>query len=210
VANAYYKKLTAGLIAAWFLFSLSASARHVFENDSARPPLALGLAVLIPIGLFAVWWAASPGFREFALSLNPRTLTVAQSWRIAGYVFLVLQTYGILPAVFAQSAGWGDIAIGATAILVATRLASPDHRRAFIVWQVLGMLDLVNAVTVGTTVGLINPRGIPTTPLTVLPLSLIPAFAVPLFFILHIICIAQARRWPARSYSPVALASSRA
>jgi hypothetical protein len=31
--------------------------------------------------------------------------------------------------------------------------------------------------------------------MTVLPLSLIPTFAVPLFLILHIICIAQARQW---------------
>jgi hypothetical protein len=31
--------------------------------------------------------------------------------------------------------------------------------------------------------------------MTVLPLSLIPTFAVPLLFILHVICIAQARRW---------------
>ena len=31
--------------------------------------------------------------------------------------------------------------------------------------------------------------------MTALPLSLIPTFAVPLFFILHVICIAQATRW---------------
>ena len=31
--------------------------------------------------------------------------------------------------------------------------------------------------------------------MTVLPLSLIPTFLVPLFFILHLICIAQARAW---------------
>jgi hypothetical protein len=28
-----------------------------------------------------------------------------------------------------------------------------------------------------------------------LPMSLIPTFGVPIFFILHIICIAQALRW---------------
>ena len=209
MANAHYRKLSAGLIGAWFIFSLSASALHVFKNDSGRPPLALGLAVSIPIVLFAFWWAASAGFRQFALSLNPRALTVAQAWRIGGFVFLVLQTYGILPAVFALPAGWGDIAIGATAILVATKLARPDHRTGFIVWQVLGISDLVTAVTLGTTAGLINPSGIPTAPLTMLPLSLIPTFAVPLLAILHIICIAQAKRWPVRSYSGIGLASSR-
>ena len=37
--------------------------------------------------------------------------------------------------------------------------------------------------------------------MTVLPLSLIPTFAVPLFIILHIICVAQARLWTMRTYS---------
>jgi hypothetical protein len=31
--------------------------------------------------------------------------------------------------------------------------------------------------------------------MTALPMSLIPTFAVPLLFLLHIICIAQARGW---------------
>lgn len=45
-------------------------------------------------------------------------------------------------------------------------------------------------------------NGIATTPMTVLPLSLIPTFGVPLFLILHIICIAQAWRWPEREVEP--------
>jgi hypothetical protein len=51
------------------------------------------------------------------------------------------------------------------------------------------------AVTLGATAALVNPNGIPTSPMTVLPMSLIPTFAVPLLFLLHIICIAQARGW---------------
>jgi len=60
------------------------------------------------------------------------------------------------------------------------------------------MVDLVTAVTLGATAGLINPQGVPTALMTVLPLSVIPTFLVPLFMMLHIICIAQARRWKAR------------
>jgi hypothetical protein len=43
--------------------------------------------------------------------------------------------------------------------------------------------------------------------MTVLPLSLIPGFLVPLFLILHIICIAQARRWPAEQPQHIAKAT---
>ena len=85
--------------------------------------------------------------------------------------------------------------IGVTASLAAWKLADPDHRNGFILWQVLGILDLVNAVGVGTTAGLLSPQGPAMAPMTVLPLSLVPTFLVPLFLILHVICIAQARSW---------------
>ena len=201
MTNAQYGRLTAGLIGAWLLISLSASALKVFENSSARPPILLGLAVLTPILLFSVWYAASAGFRQFALTLNPRALTIVQTWRIGGFVFLVLHAHGILPGIFVLPAGWGDMAIGATAPLVALKLAHSDHRRGFVLWQALGMLDLVMAVSLGTLAGLMSPDGITTAAMTVLPLSLIPTFAVPLLIILHVICIAQARRWSERKYS---------
>jgi hypothetical protein len=200
MANATYGKLAAGLIGAWFLLAFSASALRVFENYSARPQPWLGLAVLTPIVLFALWYATSPGFRRFALTLNPRTLTIVQSWRIGGFMFLVLHAHGILPGIFALPAGWGDIAIGATAPLVAMKLAHTDRRKSFIFWQILGILDLVMAVSLGTLARLISPRGIAAGAMTVLPLSLIPTFAVPLLIILHVICIAQAGRWPEENH----------
>ncbi len=209
MTNATYGKLTAGLIAAWFTFSLSASALHLFSTDPSRPPLPLLLAVVIPILLFFLWYRSSRSFREFVLSLSPRTLTIVQAWRIAGFVFLVSYAYGILPGVFALPAGWGDIVIGATAFSVGMKLASPSHKNSFILWQWLGIADLVAAVSLGALARFIGPQGstnlngITTAPMAVLPLSLIPTFAVPLMLILHIICIAQARRWSKQAYSGV-------
>jgi len=194
--NPIYRRVTACLIAVWFVFALSASALHVFKTDLL--PVALGLAVTIPIVAFLLWFATSAAFRQFALSLNPRTLTFVQSWRIAGFTFLVLYAAGILPGVFALPAGGGDIAIGATAPLVAVKLANFNHRRGFIFWQILGISDLVMAVTLGTIARLISPDGVGTGVMTVLPLSLIPTFAVPLLIMLHVICIAQARQWTER------------
>ena len=191
-----YGKLAVGIIAAWFVFALSASAAHVFKQSSAAPPIALGLSVLIPVVVFWIWFRTSVGFREFALSLDPRVLTIVQSWRIAGFVFVVLYVYGILPGIFANPAGWGDIAIGLTAPWVAMKLAEPGHRKGFIVWNALGILDLVVAVTTGTTSRLVHPHGLAADAMTVLPLSIVPTFLVPLFLIMHIIVIAQARRWP--------------
>jgi hypothetical protein len=201
--NASYGRLAGGLVAAWFIFALSASALHLFKTDPDVPPLAMGLAVLIPLVVFLLWFATSAGFREFALSLNPGVLTFVQSWRIAGVAFLALYTVGLLPGVFALPAGWGDIVIGATAPLAALKLTNFNRQRGFIFWQILGIFDLVTAVAVGTTARWISPNEVGTGLMTVLPLSLIPTFAVPLLTMLHIICIAQARRWRAGAYSHV-------
>jgi hypothetical protein len=193
--NASYGKLTAGILAAWFVFAVSASSLNLFKTDPGLPPIAVGLASLIPVVVFLLWFATSRGFREYAFSLSPRTLTFVQSWRIVGFTFLVLYATGILPGNFALPAGWGDIAIGATAPLVATWLVSFDRRGSFILWQIAGIFDLVSAVTLGALNSILGTHGVTTAVMAVLPLSLIPTFAVPLFIMLHIICIAQARHW---------------
>ncbi|MGA8273252.1 MAG: hypothetical protein WB919_16940 [Candidatus Sulfotelmatobacter sp.] len=203
MSNANYGRLSAGLIAGWFVIALSASALHLFKTDPNLPPLALGLAVLIPIVLFLVGFATWEGFRQFATSLNPRTLTSIHSWRIMGFTFLVLYSAGILPGVFALPAGLGDITIGMTAPLVALKLANIGQRRSFIFWQILGIADLVIAITLGTTASLISPHGVTTQAMSVLPMSLIPTFAVPLLIMLHVICIVQATKWKKQADSSV-------
>ena len=191
-----YGRLTAGLIAVWFVFSLAASALHLFSANPGAPPRPLLLAVGIPIALFVLWYRTSSSFRDFVLSLNPSTLTIVQAWRTAGFAFLVLYTYHILPGLLALPAGWGDMFIGVTAVPVALKLANAEYRKSFIVWQLLGMTDLVTALSTGAVAQFVEPHGVSTAPMTVLPMSLIPTFAVPLLMILHIISIAQAARWP--------------
>ncbi len=210
--NSKYAKFVAGILAAWFIFSLTASALRVFEAGSQGPAIGVGLAAFMPPLVFLVWFGISPRLRQFVFSLNPRTLTLAQAWRVNGWIFLVLAAFGMLPGIFAQPAGWGDIAIGATAPLVAWKLATASHRTGFIVWQVLGIADLLMAVTLGASAALIDPSSVSTGIMTVLPLSLVPTFLVPLFLIFHIICISQARLWHASqtSHSKDELASSRA
>ncbi len=208
MTDAGYRKLIPWLIGAWFLFALVASAVHLFYTGPDGPPVALGLAALVPVAAVWIWAAASRSFRQFLLGLNPHSLTLIHSWRIVGYAFLVLYTYAILPGVFALSAGWGDIAIGATAPFVAASLVRFDRRKSFILWQALGITDLVMALTLAASARWISPHAAATTPMTLLPLSLIPTFAVPLLLILHGICIAQARRWNASSHADARVATS--
>jgi hypothetical protein len=192
-------KITAGLLTVWFVAAFWASAQHLFVNPTARFGAGIAVAALAPMIVFSLWFAASQGFRNFALSLNPRALTAVQAWRIIGFTFVLLEARNELPAVFALSAGYGDMFIGATAGFAAWKLAEPAHRGNFIFWQVLGILDLVTAVSLGTTAPLLEPHGPSMLAMTALPLSLIPTFLVPLFLMLHVICIVQARKWKTAS-----------
>ena len=206
--NAKYSRLTAVLLIVWLAISIAASKLLIFHAGSkysARLPIPLGLAVLLPIAFFLLWFRASQRFRQFVLSLNPTALTIAETWRIGGITFVILQVFHILPGVFAQPAGWGDFFIGLTAPFVALYLARPDHKNIFIAWNIAGMVDLVNAIILGvlssTAVGVLRPS-VSTDAMTVLPLSLIPTFAVPLLFIVHIILIAQAMGWQGQTANP--------
>jgi hypothetical protein len=199
MTNASYRKLTLGLLGVWLISSVAAAALNVYESDSDLVALPILAAAGGPIAIFVLWYTISPGFRRFMASLSPRTLTLAQTWRINGFVFLVMSAFGALPALFALPAGLGDMAVGATAPWIASRLGRHD-RRGFLLWHVLGILDLVMAVTLGATARLISPAGPAMSAMTVLPLSLIPTFFVPLLFILHLISIAQALHGPAPEY----------
>ena len=191
------RNLTAAVIAVWFLFAVTGSLLGVFDSEP-RPPLTLGLAAVVPVGVFAVLYLTSVKFQEFVQSLDLRVLTLAQTWRVGGIVFLILHHQGALPGVFAVPAGWGDFAIGITAPIVAWYWRRPFPSKTFIVWNVLGSADLVLAVILGvlasrTPVGILA-GDVTTRLMGQFPLSLIPTFFVPLLLILHLISLSRVRK----------------
>ncbi len=189
-----YGVVTAVVVALWFVLAFSAAAFGVLQNAYQMIGVPVALFAGVPLLLFAVLLAGSARFRRFALAADPRVLTFLQSWRIIGFTFVLLQARELLPAIFALPAGYGDMAIGFTAPIVALLLARPAQARGFILWNALGMLDLVAAVSLGVTARLFTAS--PTMlPMTVLPLSLMPTFLVPLFFMLHVIGVVKAAGW---------------
>src|SRR5437879_8026284 len=121
-ANRNYAKLVLAILAVWLGIAIAASRLLVFHAGSTyafQPPVPLGLAVTLPILVFVLWYATSPGFREFVLSLNPKNLAIVQTWRIVGMRFVVVYVYGILGGVFALAAGWGVLGIGIMAPFLA-------------------------------------------------------------------------------------------
>jgi hypothetical protein len=64
-------------------------------------------------------------------------------------------------------------------------------------WNVLGILDLVIAISIGTLSALFAsgaPGQISTAPMSTLPLLLVPAFLVPIFLMLHTAALMQSRQ----------------
>ena len=194
--NDRVKTMTVAIISLWFLLALSCSLLGVFDSKQ-RLPIPLGAAAILPVVVFAIWYLRSAEFRQFVLAANLRVLTLAQTWRVGGVVFLILHREGLLPGVFALPAGWGDIAIGATAPLVAWAISAKKNfpKEIFVSWNVLGMLDLVMAVTLGILASA-SPLGILAGEITTqvmgtFPLSLIPTFFVPLLIIFHFIALGR-------------------
>jgi hypothetical protein len=210
--NGRVKALLVAILPVWFLLALGGSLLGVFDSQH-RPPIPLGAAAFLPVVAFAIWYLRSAEFRQFVLAADLRILTLAQTWRVGGVVFLILYHQGVLPGIFALPAGWGDIAIGATAPLVAWAISSKTNfpKRMFVVWNVLGMLDLVMAVTLGILASA-SPLGILAGEITTqvmgtFPLSLIPTFFVPLLIILHLIALGRVRSENARHRSAASSSS---
>jgi glutamine cyclotransferase len=188
------------VLTVWFALVVLLGAVGAFVRPPEIPPVPIPLGAALPLIVFAAAYLGSSAFRAWILAADLRLLTAIQAWRAGGLGFLALHTHGILPGLFAWPAGLGDIAIGLTAPWVAlalTRRPGFVASRPFVVWNLLGILDLVVAVSTGAlssgfVAGLTG--NVTTAPMARLPLVLIPAYLVPLFVMLHAVALLQARQ----------------
>src|SRR5262249_50029199 len=130
--------LVAVLFLAWLALVVVLGAHGVFVAPRGAPPLALLIGLMAPLSLFLVGYRVIPSLREFVLSADLRLIVGIQAWRWAGFGFLTLYTYGVLPGIFAWPAGLGDMAIGLTApfVLVAlVRRPGFAAGKSFVVWN---------------------------------------------------------------------------
>lgn len=187
------------VLVAWLVLVSALAANGAFLGTPGAPPLALLGAFTLPLAAFYAAYRLSTPFRTFALRIEPRVLLGMQAWRFAGFVFLALAAHSIVPGLFAWPAGLGDMAIGLTApwmVSIANR--RPDFTRsgAFVVWNLLGVLDLVVAVALGAMGSFLLADGahaVTTVPMATMPLILIPSYFVPLFLMMHFVALAQVR-----------------
>lgn len=189
----------AALLLAWFVVAVVPSRAGFYHAAVPGVPRIL-YGLLGPAGLvFLLFWSW-PLLRR-AIEVVPQEWIVGvQFYRVLGVVFLVLYAMGQLPGAFALPAGLGDIAVGLAAPAVGLAYARSPREQAgrLRVWNFLGLLDLVVAVTTGF---LTSPSRFqmlsldkPNELVSAFPLVLIPVFLVPLSVLLHFASLWKLRR----------------
>jgi len=188
------------ILALWLGLVFLLGSQGAFIGSPGSPPLPIFFGLATPLVLFFGAYFRLSAFREFILGADIRLVTAMQGWRWAGLGFLSLYAHGVLPALFALPAGLGDMAIGLTApwmVVGLIRRQSFVTSRRYVVWNLLGILDLTVAVSLGVICsGFFSGLAVnvTTSAMGQLPLVLIPAYLVPLFIMLHFTALTQVRR----------------
>src|SRR6266851_1136293 len=191
-----YVTVGALVLAAWFGVSTAIAAAGGFNpavtGKFAAPLLAVTLSLPVAVGVIV--GLTSSAIRQLIsqTSIQPGVIAVNALRVIPGSAFVVLGLLGVLPAIFAVPAGVGDVLVGSGALLAYRWVSSGRWGRALI-WNVLGLVDFVNAAALGlaTTPGPLH--ALQTNPTSVLfwmqPLAIVPIFMVPIYVLLHLVSL---------------------
>ena len=184
----------------WLLIATAFGAAGVMRSlPPAVTPLALlGLTAIV----LAVAWRRA-GFQAWLSTLDERWLVALHLTRFVGFYFLYLYGNGQLPYAFAVPAGWGDIAVASLAaiLLVAGPPRDARRRAAYIMWNVLGLVDILFVVATAGRLVLADPLSMAA--LRGLPLSLLPTFLVPLLIASHVVLGVRLLRHDAARHGPL-------
>jgi len=173
------------ILTIWFCLAVGFGLTGLFEQASAWA-VALTVWSLTILLLVSCW--KIPAIRQWAKDVALSRLIALHLSRFVGIYFLLLCWRGGLSCAFGTLAGWGDVsvAIGAVILLLWPR-AAPKRLplRLTLVWNILGLLDIVLVVITAFRVGLDDWQGMAA--LRILPLMLLPTFLVPLIIVSHIL-----------------------
>jgi len=185
------------LLVAWFAAALALSWSGFFQGTPTRlPTIPFGLFIPIAAGVLLFWrW---PLLRRVIDVVQQSWLVGIQVYRVEGLIFLTLYAGGLLPGAFALPAGVGDAIVGLLAPVVAIAYARGSRPGLVRAWSLLGLTDLVVAVTTGF---LTSPSPVqllafdrPNELSSAFPLALIPVFLVPLSVLLHLASLQKLRQ----------------
>src|SRR5438067_641378 len=108
----------AGLV--WLLIAIALGATGALRH--IRPPAPQLIIIGLVIALLGAY-AINARFREWLWELDLRAVIALHLTRFVGFYFLYLYRKGQLPGAFAIPAGWGDIVIATSALVLMIALA---------------------------------------------------------------------------------------
>jgi hypothetical protein len=192
--------LSTAVALAVFYIAAVLPARSGFYHFSASRIPTIQYGLLSPIAIVVLLFVGWRPFRRLVEAVPQQWIVGLQLYRAEGAIFLVLLAMGRLPREFALPAGVGDVVVGLCAPLVATAVVRKwRHATTLVrVWNLLGLLDLVVAVTMGM---LTSPSPIhlltvdrPNELISQYPLVMVPVFLVPLAILLHLASLQKLRQ----------------
>ena len=194
------KRAAFAAAAAWGGLIVAVAALGGFAPGATGPVPAALFAFAGLLALLFGGWFLFPRFRSALLSVPLPALVGLNAGRLGGVFFLILAADGRLSAPFAPVAGAGDILVGALAIPLATMAAAAASAPPgwLGVWNALGALDLIVAVSLGVLSAPGTPfrvftEGPGTAAMTTLPWIIVPAILVPLYLLIHLTIAAKLR-----------------
>jgi hypothetical protein len=176
----------------WLAVAITAAASGAVAGAQVPPP---AIAATLTGALLLTFWLSSTVRSRVARIGSATLIGLHVSRLFVGWYFLVLSRRDTLPAEFAVPAGWGDIAVGvgALAVLSFCLPAVGHRRRALMLWNTLGLLDIVLVLANG--VRLLMTDAALGVAFAELPLALLPTFLVPLIITSHVLLFV--RHWRA-------------
>jgi hypothetical protein len=174
----------------WLALALVLAWQGLFRSALDQPIPYIALAIGIPILGGGLFIARSRRVREIIASVPQSQLVAFQFYRVLGVVFLFLLATRQLPGAFALPAGFGDLLVGLTALLVGAHIRNHPRRVEFVAfWNWFGIADLIIAIATGFLTApsrfQILSLNEPNILIGSFPLVMIPIFAVPLSVLLH-------------------------
>jgi hypothetical protein len=182
------------LLSIWFIAAAAISASGLLTSLRAPAPQIIIVMLTLAVLAGASW---IPGLRRWVDCTDVRAFVALHITRLfAGIYFLVVAERGVLPRAFAWPAGYGDIAVGLTAIVLIAFVPSnaagaASYQWWYRAWNLFGLADILMVVGNAARVGVSSP--ISMAPLLHLPLSVLPTFLVPLIIATHVILFRRLR-----------------
>ncbi len=189
-------KIMLGLAGLWLGVGALGVALNVYGAPNSEPPRLLIATIITPTFIILLFYGLSKRFRDWVAGLDLALLTVMHATRTIGFAFIVMWYYGTVTAVFAFSAGLGDIAVAVMAPFVALALArnKPGALKQATRLHLAGMLDFFIAAGLGA-----SALGVPADQMNqidqinIFPLVIIPAMGVPILMALHVLAFLRLR-----------------